>query len=587
MKKLSHLLHFLPILCLLGCAESNPVNFGYFTDPAIPPTQDEIPRLITIDARDDISNSDLNQLAEDYGLDLQLTGLFSQTKEVVAEVPEELEEILLNQLNHDSRVEFAEPVHVVRAYMVPNDPMFKDQWNMAKVQAPLAWDYASGRGITVAVVDTGVACFNDGQSYKVSDLKNTDCVPGFNFVSNSANAHDDHGHGTHVAGTIAQSTNNNLGVAGLAYNAKIMPVKVLSAHGGGTDVSVADGIRWAADHGANVINLSLGSDFPSKVIAKAVQHARNKNVVVVAAAGNSGGKVGYPGADKGVIGVSATDSNDEIAKFSCRGKDIDLAAPGVAVTQQTICDNGENHCEEFATWNGTSMASPHVAGVAALVTSLGVSDSNKVEQYLRDSADKIDDSPSGRLLYGSGRVNAGAAVRSVTLTHWLYRALALAAVFGYLSFRLSKEKKFLSPWDWKVVVPALCSSVGLVAFLPLVYNRGHLALELLSSPLLDWALMAGTYWYGVACLGAVGVVFGLTLTCFGLAKVRHAVAGLGLGFTAYLASAVALGEVAGPFSATMMRVLMGLGAAVTFWLTRQNLIQDFKVPEVQTEETEL
>ena len=174
----------------------------------------------------------------------------------------------------------------------PNDACFKYQWHLRQIGMPEAWKRGNGKGVVVAVIDTGVT--------KVADLAETKFVPGFNFIANNANAADDHGHGTHVAGTIAQSTNNRLGVAGVAYGASIMPLKVLSAKGSGSVAGIAQAIRWAADHGAGVINMSLGGPMPMGAMGSAVKYAREKGVVIVAAAGNNGrGRVGYPAAYPG------------------------------------------------------------------------------------------------------------------------------------------------------------------------------------------------------------------------------------------------------------------------------------------------
>ena len=132
----------------------------------------------------------------------------------------------------------------------PNDTCFRYQWHLRQIGMPDAWKLGQGKGAVVAVIDTGVT--------RVGDLAETKFVPGYNFIANNDNAADDHGHGTHVAGTIAQSTNNKLGVAGVAFGVSIMPIKVLSARGSGSMAGIAQGIRWAADHGANVINMSLG-----------------------------------------------------------------------------------------------------------------------------------------------------------------------------------------------------------------------------------------------------------------------------------------------------------------------------------------
>jgi serine protease len=144
----------------------------------------------------------------------------------------------------------------------PNDACFKYQWHLRQIGAPAAWKEANGKGAVVAVIDTGVT--------RVADLAKTNFVPGYNFVTNSSDASDDHGHGTHVAGTIAQSTNNGLGVAGVAYGASIMPLKVLSARGSGSVGAIAQAIRWAADHGANVINMSLGGGMSVGTVSSAI-----------------------------------------------------------------------------------------------------------------------------------------------------------------------------------------------------------------------------------------------------------------------------------------------------------------------------
>jgi hypothetical protein len=150
----------------------------------------------------------------------------------------------------------------------PNDPCFHYQWHLRQIGMPQAWKLGQGKGVVVAVIDTGVS--------KVGDLAETPFVPGYNFIANNDNASDDNGHGTHVAGTIAQSTNNKMGVAGVAYGVSIMPIKVLSARGSGSMAGIAQGIRWAADHGAQVINMSLGGPMPVGTIGSAIKYAREK-----------------------------------------------------------------------------------------------------------------------------------------------------------------------------------------------------------------------------------------------------------------------------------------------------------------------
>jgi len=224
-------------------------------------------------------------------------------------------------------VEYAEPNYLAYALMVPNDPYYRYQWHFDNsayrgINLEAAWNISAGSGVTVAVIDSGIS--------QGSDLANTCFVPGYDFVNNDSNPKDDHGHGTHIAGTVAQSTNNNSGVAGIAFNACLMPVKALNRYGSGSYSDVADGIIWAADHGDKVINLSLGGSADSQTLENAVAYAYNHDVVVVAAAGNSGSSsVNYPAAyDDYVIAVGATQYNENLAPYSNRGSSLDLVAPG-------------------------------------------------------------------------------------------------------------------------------------------------------------------------------------------------------------------------------------------------------------------
>src|SRR5688500_7819088 len=153
---------------------------------------------------------------------------------------------------------------------------------------PEAWTLSRGRGTVVAIIDTGVLFRDHERARRAPDLAGTRFVEGYDFVSNDASPDDEHGHGTHVAGTVAQTTDNNLGVAGVAPDAAIMPIRVLDRHGPGNCGGIPAGIRWAADHGAHVINMSLGGGSPSRTVQNAIDYAHSKGVTVVAAAGNSG-----------------------------------------------------------------------------------------------------------------------------------------------------------------------------------------------------------------------------------------------------------------------------------------------------------
>ena len=339
----------------------------------------------------------------------------------------------------------------------PRDPCFSYQWHMRQIGLPAAWKMGQGAGAVVAVIDTGVT--------QVADLADTRFVPGYNFVADNDDARDDHGHGTHVAGTIAQSTNNALGVSGVAWGASIMPLKVLSARGSGSMAAIAQAIRFAADHGANVINMSLGGPFPVGAIGNAVRYARQKGVTVVAAAGNDGqGRVSYPARYAGVLAVAATDLGEAPTFYSNWGKQIDVAAPGGdtrtdkngdgqpdGVLQNTVVP-GATDRQDYLWFMGTSMATPHVAGVAALVVGAGVRDPDAVESLLMETAR----APQGRTAAASGRVDdhlghgivdAGAALRKARTGRGaseLGLGAALAAVGVALARRRGRGTERLS-----------------------------------------------------------------------------------------------------------------------------------------------
>jgi serine protease len=289
-------------------------------------------------------------------------------------------------LARDPAVAAAQPNYYRYADATPNDPFYAYQWNLSQIQMADAWDVTRGSRVTVAVVDTGIAYENYGSFRKAPDLAGTTFVAGWNFVNNTAHANDDNSHGTHVAGTIAQTTDNNLGAAGIAYQARLMPLKVLGADGAGTDAAVASAMIWAADHGANVINMSLGADSASSVLQDAVDYAYAKGLVLVAAAGNGGvGSINYPGACSHVIAVGAVRYDETKVPYSNYGTGLALVAPGGdlsvdqngdgypdGVLQMTFNPTTKN-IADFAYWffQGTSMATPHVSGVAALVLAKG------------------------------------------------------------------------------------------------------------------------------------------------------------------------------------------------------------------------
>lgn len=547
-----------------------PINGGVDLEP----TAWDIPGQIVVDAKDDLDAAGLAGLARDFGLAFTPTALADETKAELATVPLEREGELLFRLAHDPRVEGAEPLARVQGFFVPNDPLLKDQWHMERIGASRAWDFATGRGVTVAVVDTGIACEDYGPFKKVRDLAETECVGGWNFVTQNEHANDDQGHGTHVAGTIAQSTDNGYGGVGVAFHARLMPVKVLNGDGFGTTADVADGVRWAAEHGAQVINLSLGGPRNSGVLQKAINYAIARGSVVVAAAGNTGGHVQFPGASDGVIGVSATDPDDKIAKFSSRGDGVDVAAPGVGVVQQTICNKGRDVCDNFPGYSGTSMASPHVAGAAALLVGLGVTDPVAVEEAIRKSARVVDSSEGGAKLYGAGILQAGAAAERVTFLHLAVRLLALLGITLVVA-RAAKKRNAdaTSPWRLSYWLPALAAGPGLFFFAPWLLPRVHVAVDLLARPLGDLDFFVGASLHRWLPFANALIPFGLMALSFGSKRLRPWIAGLAAGTGAYLISIATLGEAAGPLGHTALLTWCGINAAACIWIARTNLAE--------------
>jgi serine protease len=378
-------------------------------------------------------------------------------------------------LDGNPAVDYALPNYIAHASAVPNDPgpagvpggWQRTQWNFLPcgslcgesptplqyqarggLNAPGAWDtlkqdgVAGAKGARVAVLDTGVAYMTQKPKFRKSpDFSQKQFLPGYDFVDNDRQPLDEDGHGTHVAGTIAEQTGNGVALTGLAYRAKIIPVRVLDSDGFGTARNIARGIRFAANHHAQVINMSfefsLGVNSCGKIkgICSAVKYAFKKGALVVAAAGNENGEpVAYPAAAPHVLGVGRTTKDACLASDSRTGTGLDLVAPGggfpllttcgsddpmfsrgMPIFQLTFVGQGFKHFGYPGGYEGTSMAAAAVSGVAAMVIASGVvgGSPNAVACQLEATARHSDSQlgqPYDPRLFGAGLVDAAAAV---------------------------------------------------------------------------------------------------------------------------------------------------------------------------------
>jgi serine protease len=361
----------------------------------------------------------------------------------------------LARLRTRSDVAYAVPDYLAKASYVPNDPgpsktpggWQQTQWNFLAetgVGAPAAWDHLiaagrpGGRGVTVAVLDTGVAYSNRGRFRRSPDFTPGRFVQGYDFVGRDAYPNDENGHGTHVAGTIGESTDNGVALAGLAYGTRIMPVRVLNSRGEGDASDIAAGIRYAARRGAQVINLSLEfsagvrqSEIPG--IIEAIRYAERRNVVVVGASGNEADSaIAYPARYQPVISVGATTEHLCVADYANIGRGLDLVAPGGGGDAE---NGGAESCAPDAKplgrdifqltlngsvrrfgypdgYEGTSMAAPHVSATAALIIASGVLGSSptpeQIEERLESTARDLGP-PGYDRRYGYGLIDAAKA----------------------------------------------------------------------------------------------------------------------------------------------------------------------------------
>lgn len=353
-------------------------------------------------------------------------GDFHLVRVPTANTPEELVQLF----NQHEKVRYAELNYHVHTTFLPDDKLYAYQWNFENsgpggIGTDAAWNIEEGDpNVIIAVVDTGIAYENYGGYVQAPDLAETRFVPGYDFINDNNHPDDDNGHGTHVTGTIAQSTNNLIGVAGVAFRCSIMPVKALDDDGVGDAFTTSQGILFAVNHGARVINLSFGSTSSSTTLRNAVQTAYSKGVTVVVAGGNEyseGSPPSYPAAYQNYcIAVGAVRYDLTRAPYSSTASYLSVVAPGGDLTVDQNDDNYpdgilqntfQSDPTQFAYWflQGTSMATPHVTGLAALLASHGVTDPTQIKKVIEATARDL--GPTGwDPEYGWGMIDAPAAL---------------------------------------------------------------------------------------------------------------------------------------------------------------------------------
>jgi thermitase len=300
----------------------------------------------------------------------------------------------LAYLGHKAAVEAVDYNYLREPYFLPNDPMLANQWGLISARFGGAWNDAKGDRAKVAIVDSGASSNHPDIGRIIAQR---------DFVEDDAVADDDNGHGTHVTGIAGALTDNGKGVAGGCFDCELLIAKVMGRIGFTTDSRIVKGINWSANHGADVVNLSLGGSGDSSVLRTAVDRAYGRGALVVAAAGNEGtNEPQYPAAYSKVIAVSATTADGRLARFSSRGDWVDLAAPGTDILSTSMSGG-------YDRMSGTSMSAPFVSGLAGLLASRGMS-ADSIRQRMQTSAKDL--GPAGDdPQFGHGRIDADNAVR--------------------------------------------------------------------------------------------------------------------------------------------------------------------------------
>jgi serine protease len=391
-----------------------------------------VPGEIVVRFNEGLSAEGIKDFAKDIGGKVRKSSKYTNFE--IITLPENMNVLdAVRWLSSQPEVIYAEPNYIRYAHFTPNDRYFHLQWHLQKINIEEAWDinFGADPSVIVAVIDTGVAYENYGIFRRATDLEGTRFVPGYDFVDNDNHPNDEGdgviGHGTFVTGTIAQTTNNAFGIAGIAFNASIMPLRILDVDGTGTTADLADAIIFATLNGASVINMSLGGTDPSQVEEEAVRFAYNSGVVMVASAGNERDAVNppndvdYPARYMQVLAVGATDYNNNITFYSNGGPGLDIVAPGGDSTVDLNDDDyGDGILQQaflvpdydefyYFFLQGTSFSAPHIAGVAALLISqYGLTNPEMIYDALRytavDLGDKGKDNDNGHGLVSARNI---------------------------------------------------------------------------------------------------------------------------------------------------------------------------------------